>query len=45
MENSPVSKALGRMAKAACGKPLPPEKSGRIFGFLEPKLRMRHAQV
>jgi pilus assembly protein CpaE len=45
MENSPVSKALAGMAKAVCGKPQIPEKSGRIFGFLEPKLRMRHAQV
>lgn len=42
-ENSPVSIALGRMAKAACGKPQIPEKSGRRLGFLEPKLRMRHA--
>jgi pilus assembly protein CpaE len=45
VENSPIGKALGRMARAACGKPQIPEKSGRIFGFLEPKLRMRHAQV
>jgi pilus assembly protein CpaE len=45
VENSPIGKALGRMAKAACGKPQTPEKSGRIFGFFEPKLRMRHAQV
>jgi pilus assembly protein CpaE len=45
MENSPVSKALGRIAKAACGKPQTPEKSGRIFSFLQPKLRMRQAQV
>jgi pilus assembly protein CpaE len=45
LENSPIGKALGRMAKAACGKPQTAEKSGRLFGFLEPKLRMRHAQV
>jgi pilus assembly protein CpaE len=45
VEKSPISAALGQMAKGACGKPLTPARSGRIFGFLEPKLRMRHAQA
>ena len=45
LEKSPMSSALGQMAKAACGKPLTPGRTGRIFGFLEPKLRMRQAQA
>ena len=44
-EKSPINAALGQMAKGACGKPLTPQKTSRIFGFLEPKLRVRHAQA
>ena len=45
MENSPVSAALGRMAKAACGKPLTTPKPSRFFSFFDAKPRMSHAQV
>jgi pilus assembly protein CpaE len=45
MENSPVSAALGRMAKAACGKPLTVPKPSRFFSFFDAKPRMSHAQV
>jgi len=43
MESSPVTAALARMAKAACGKPQTVDKPSRLFGFLDP--RNHHAEV
>ncbi len=43
LTNSPLTTALVQMARAACGKALPPAKTGRLFGLFERKVRMELA--